>query len=241
MIPKNNSPSSPSELRNLSCTPLFSKILESFVLDRLRAEVKLSGGQYGGLKGCSAEHFLIESWDKIMHHLEDGDTAANLISVDFEKAFNRMDHFHCLDALSRMGANEETIGWVACFLYDRRMAVKINGTFSQPRTVPGGSPQGSILGNFLFCATTNKFATINPERPSVVRNMTDTNSSTSSSDVSSVALPTSTAITPPWAVSTPTARGQFANFAPPRSLMDLSGEYQSDEDDFQFFRIRNRM
>ena len=44
-IPKNNSPSSPSELRNLSCMPLFSKILESFVLDRLRNEVKLSEGQ----------------------------------------------------------------------------------------------------------------------------------------------------------------------------------------------------
>ena len=26
---------------------------------------------------------------------------------------------------------------------------------SRPRPVPGGSPQGSILGNYLFCMTTN--------------------------------------------------------------------------------------
>ena len=91
VIPKNNSPTGPSELRNLSCTPLFSKVLESFVLEQLRKEVKLNDGQYGGLKGCSAEHFLIESWDKIMSNLEDGDTAANLISVDF--VHNRRNKF----------------------------------------------------------------------------------------------------------------------------------------------------
>ena len=39
-IPKNNSPEDLSELRNISCTPLFSKLLESFVLDRLRKETK---------------------------------------------------------------------------------------------------------------------------------------------------------------------------------------------------------
>ena len=36
------------------------------------------------------------------------------------------------------------------------MSVKIGKTQSVPRTVPGGSPQGSILGNYLFCATTDK-------------------------------------------------------------------------------------
>ena len=50
VIPKNTAPSSLSELRNLSCTPLFSKVLESFVLDKLKQEVKLSKRQYGGVK-----------------------------------------------------------------------------------------------------------------------------------------------------------------------------------------------
>ena len=35
------------------------------------------------------------------------------------------------------------------------MSVKLGDTFSIPRNVPGGSPQGSILGNYLFCATTD--------------------------------------------------------------------------------------
>ena len=33
VIPKNSAPTGLSELRNLSCMPLFSKLMESFVLD----------------------------------------------------------------------------------------------------------------------------------------------------------------------------------------------------------------
>ena len=54
VIPKNDCPTSLSELRNLSCTPLYSKLLESFILDKLKSKVKLSDSQYGGLKGCGS-------------------------------------------------------------------------------------------------------------------------------------------------------------------------------------------
>ena len=237
LIPKNNSPSSLSELRNLSCTPLFSKVLESFILDKLREEIKLSCKQYGGLKGCSTQHFLVDSWDHILRALEDGDTAANLISVDFEKAFNRMDHSQCLASLDRLGAAPESIEWVAAFLYGRQMSVKVNGVFSEPKDVPGGSPQGSILGNFLFCVTTNQFTEIDsPEIQNISNN-------SSSSDGTIADGPAQVGSITPWAAnsSTPTERGQFANFVPPTCLLDLSGEYVSDEESFRFFRARGRL
>ena len=121
----------------------------------MKNETALSSKQYGGVKDCSTEHFLLATWDKIMSCLEGSSNAANLVSIDFEKAFNRMDHWKCLDALSNMGASTEAVKWTASFLYNRHMSVKIRQARSTPRSVPGGSPQGSILGNFLFCATTN--------------------------------------------------------------------------------------
>ena len=238
IIPKNNAPSGPGELRNLSCTPVFSKLLESFVLERLKGEISLSSRQFGGIKGCSTDHFLIETWDAIISALEDGNTAANLLSVDFAKAFNRMDHLHCLHALDNLGASPISLGWTAAFLHDRTMSVKVKGVRSGPRSVPGGSPQGSILGNFLFCATTDAFSRI--ELPAVEphhRLGADVPVTTSPVRVQTNIVPP----TPATAVSTPTTRGQFADFRPPLSLLNLSGEYQSDEEEFQFFRIRNRL
>ena len=109
VIPKNNSPSQLSELRNLSCTPLFSKVLESFVLETLNDEINPSDRQYGGVKGCSTTHFLIDTWDTVLTALDDGKSAANLVSVDFEKAFNRMDHLKCLEAITDLGADMQTV------------------------------------------------------------------------------------------------------------------------------------
>ena len=166
--------------------------------------------------------------------MEGKDKAANLISVDFAKAFNRMNHFKCLEALSDLGAGEETIDWVACFLHGRTMSVKIGDILSHARSAPGGSPQGSILGNFLFCATTNKFTDLDGS-PELTLEYDTSSSSSSASDHSRPAR------LPAYIVSTPSARGQFANFCPPQSLDNLSGEYESDEDDsFDFFRIKKR-
>ena len=155
VIPKTAAPADMSQLRNLSCTPLFSKVLESFVLDELKKETKLSNSQYGGIKGVSANHFLIGKWQKILESLEDQRAAVSVLSIDFQKAFNRMCHNSCMSALGELGAGPGVLGLVHAFLSDRTMSVKVGKEMSDPRTVPGGSPQGSILGNYLFCATTD--------------------------------------------------------------------------------------
>lgn len=142
-------------MRNLSCTPLFSKLLESFVLEELRKETRLSANQYGGRKGISTDHFLIDTWNDILGAMEDGRAPVNLLSVDFEKALNRLDHQSCIDALKKAGASSQSIGLISAFLSGRTMSVKIGLEESTPRPVTGGSPQGSILANYLFCVTTD--------------------------------------------------------------------------------------
>ena len=71
LIPKVPAPDSLAQLRNLSCTPLFSKCLESFVLEGLKEKVKLGRSQFGGIKRTGVNHLLIETWNEIMQALED--------------------------------------------------------------------------------------------------------------------------------------------------------------------------
>ena len=116
VIPKKKMPTEFGECRNISCTNFYSKVLESFVLQAIQSEVSLSEAQYGGIKGCGTDHFLAEMWNSIVENLEGEQNAINLMSVDFSKAFNRMDHQACVQALALKGASNQSLNMIAAFL-----------------------------------------------------------------------------------------------------------------------------
>ena len=117
----------------------------------------MRANQLGGMKGAGTEHYLVELYQMILETLEDPRAASVLTSIDYAKAFNRLDFLHCLEALAAKGASTEIIGIVASFLTSRTMSVKVGQVLSKPRIVLGGVPQGSILGVFLFNATIDSF------------------------------------------------------------------------------------
>ena len=153
VIPKTGNASSYEECRNISCTPLFSKIMESFMLDKINGEVARDPLQYGGVKKSGAEHMLLQAWDSIIRGLEDPTTSFGLISIDFAKAFNRMAHQACLRSYKKKGASSDTLSLIYSFLEGRSMRIKVGDTLSDPRPICGGSPQGCVSANALFCAT----------------------------------------------------------------------------------------
>ena len=147
VIPKKSPPSGPNECRNLSCTNLFSKVLETFVLQSLKSEVDVSEVQFGGMKGSGVNHFLTKMWNEVMEGLEEEKSAVSIMSIDFSKAFNRLEHQACLKALARRGASNQTLRMIYNFLHNRTMVIKNGFKLSTERDVTGGSPQGTKLGN----------------------------------------------------------------------------------------------
>ena len=155
VIPKVAAPSSLAETRNISCTAFLSKVLESFLLEDLRSQLPLDPTQYGGIAGCSVNHLLIDVQETILSGLDEGKSTI-MLGIDYQKAFNRMDHGQCLAQLEALGASESSIDLVRSFLTGRQMRVKVGQVLSEPHILNGGSPQGSILGPFLYCITTQQ-------------------------------------------------------------------------------------
>lgn len=155
VIPKKNLPESLADLRNISCTPLFSKVYESYVLTWSLEEIELKNNQFGGVKGCSTAHMLLNIWQEICENCEDYRSGTVLTAIDYAKAFNRVSFQECLKAFKRKGASNQIIRLLGSFLTNRTMSVKMGTARSKPKAVNGGCPQGSKLGVLLFNVTTD--------------------------------------------------------------------------------------
>ena len=76
--------------------------------------------------------------------------------IDFSKAFNRQNHLILVTKLSDMGVPGWLLKIVIGFLEDRKLVVLLNEAKSESKDMPGGGPQGTVLGMFLFLILINK-------------------------------------------------------------------------------------
>ena len=75
--------------------------------------------------------------------------------VDFKKAFNRLNHNLIITKLSDMGVPGWLLRVVMAFLTNRKMVVRFKGESSKIKDLPGGGPQGTLLGLLLFLVYIN--------------------------------------------------------------------------------------
>ena len=73
-----------------------------------------------------------------------------LISFDFRKAFDIIQHDILCQKLRLYGCNNITVNWFNSYLSDRTQRVMMNNATSNQCYVKHGVPQGSILGPLLF-------------------------------------------------------------------------------------------
>ena len=157
-IAKVTLPETEDDLRPISLTPLFIKVTEQFVVMWLLEYIgeKIDFRQYGGTKGNSITHYLIEFINFMLSNQDSNAPIAILACmVDFSKAFNRQDHNLLVIKLSDMGVPGWLLKIVMAFLSDRSMIVRYKGAQSSAKYLPGGGPQGTLLGLLLFLVLIN--------------------------------------------------------------------------------------
>ena len=157
-LQKQNNPENEDQLRIISLTSFFSKTFEHFAIELLLSYIGdlIDPNQFGGQKGNSITHYLIEFINFVLYNQDMSSPCAVLaLMVDFKKAFNRLNHNKLVTLLSDMGVPGWLLKIIMGFLSDRELILWYKGAKSEKKSLPGGSPQGTRLGMFLFLIMIN--------------------------------------------------------------------------------------
>ena len=78
-----------------------------------------------------------------------------MILIDFQKAFNSLDHQILFKKLRHIGFSPESAWWFESYLKNRDLIVSLEKSLSEADILNCGVPQGSILGPILFLLYVN--------------------------------------------------------------------------------------
>ena len=142
-----------SNYRPISLLSNLNKILEKIMHKRIYAFLEkyeiLYELQFGFRAGYSTTHALIHMTEAIRSALDSGSVTCGIF-VDFQKAFDTVNHDILLRKLEHYGFRGTINSWFRSYLTDRKQKVAINGFESESKILLHGVPQGSVLGPILF-------------------------------------------------------------------------------------------
>ena len=143
----------PSNYRPISLLSNINKIMEKLVYSRVFSFLDTNkifyNHQYGFRPKYSTNHALINITERIRESLDQGKFVAGVF-VDFQKAFDTVNHQILVKKLSHYGIRGNLNKWFASYLSNRKQHVSVLGFDSLNQTVNHGVPQGSVLGPLLF-------------------------------------------------------------------------------------------
>jgi hypothetical protein len=157
--PKVLPPASCKDLRNLSLTEFLSKSFERFLLKGtpsvkglLHYIVKFIDPNQFAVPGASCSHAILKMIDFILLATDNPNqpTAVVNLLADWSKAFNKCNHNIIMRILTALKVPMWLLRLLMSYLENRKMILRFRGCCSSLKDMPGGMPQGTLLGVILY-------------------------------------------------------------------------------------------
>nr|XP_050023956.1 uncharacterized protein LOC126518151 [Dermacentor andersoni] len=142
-----------SSYRPVSLTSVAGKTLEAMALRRLEWIASALDAFAPEQSGFRRLHSAADSLADVvatLEHAASRQEAGYLVLLDVQRAFDGLPHITIIQALRELRVTGRLFDYIAAFLSDRTLRVRVGDTLSAPRSVTSGVPQGSVISPFLF-------------------------------------------------------------------------------------------
>ena len=135
---------------SLTCVAckIMKSIIHHYTVDQLNNSASMSTSPEG--RSCTTN--LVTAFELWTHWIGDG-YGVDIVYLDYSKALDSVDHVKLIiKKLFNISSNCKLIKWIATFIEDRKMRVKVKLEYSNRVAVLSlsGVPQGVSFGPLVF-------------------------------------------------------------------------------------------